>query len=145
MTTAQETQHPDWRPFQLELKDDPFWMLVACILVNRTRWSVAKHVLAAIREEYIHPLGVAYANDLEDLLEPLGFSKKRASNLRELAWRFCGVDHMIPRTSLDVTTLPGCGRYAADSWAIFIEGRTDVEPTDEALKAWLTMVRRGLA
>lgn len=33
--------------------------------------------------------------------------------------------------------LSGCGRYASDSWAIFVEERRDVEPTDGKLKWYL--------
>jgi len=37
----------------------------------------------------------------------------------------------------DVLKFPGCGKYAADSWAIFVEGRTDVEPSDGKLNWYL--------
>ncbi|KKK75781.1 hypothetical protein LCGC14_2870280 [marine sediment metagenome] len=39
--------------------------------------------------------------------------------------------------------LPGCGKYAADSWAIFMEGRLDVEPNDGKLNWYLDKERQG--
>ena len=44
----------------------------------------------------------------------------------------------------DVLTLPGCGRYAADSWAIFVEGRLDVSPSDGKLNWYVeTKVKKA--
>ena len=40
-----------------------------------------------------------------------------------------------------VSSYPGCGRYAADSWAIFMDGRDDVDPTDGPLAEWVRRIR----
>jgi hypothetical protein len=38
--------------------------------------------------------------------------------------------------------MPGCGKYAADSWAVFVEGRTDVEPDDGKLNWYIDRRRQ---
>lgn len=129
--------------FQERLRHEPFWMLCACVLVNRTRWSQAESVLNEVRERWPTPHQLSWAGqeELEEVLRPLGFGRQRARRLQDLAnewqrwWVFL---QKRPATASDVLTLPGCGKYASDSWAIFVEGRLDVCPTDRALKAFLT-------
>jgi methyl-CpG-binding domain protein 4 len=66
---------------------------------------------------------------LQDLLRPLGLQNRRADLLRRLTEDWLsgkppGLCH-------------GVGRYALDAWAIFVEGRTDVSPSDHFLKPYL--------
>ena len=86
--------------------------------------------------KYLGPirLSEARAVDLHDCLRPLGLWRKRAITLPRLADAWL---QGPPKTCKDVLKLPGCGKYAADSWAIFIEGRTDVEPNDGKLNWYL--------
>lgn len=129
--------------FQECLKYEPFWMLVACILVNRTKWTAAEPVLAAVRERWptTHRLSWADQGELEEVLRPLGFGRQRAGRLIDLAkeWQRIYVfeNQRRVRTADEVLKLPGCGKYAADSWAIFVEERLGVKPTDRALKEYL--------
>lgn len=125
--------------FQERLRETPFWMLVACSLVNLTTWQQAKPALEAILERYGRPEELARAEptDLHDVLRPLGLWRRRAVSLVRLAGRWLEVDH----ASVNIKSLPGCGKYAADSWAIFVEGRTDVDPTDGKLSWYLKQLR----
>ncbi len=122
--------------FQESLNKDPFWMLVACVLVNRTKWMQAEPVFEKIRERWPTPfdLGGAPVIELEKLVQPLGFFKRRSVSIGSLARAYV---EGPPRNAEEVMELPGCGKYASDSWAIFVDGRRDVEPTDIELKAWL--------
>lgn len=122
--------------FQEKLKESPFWMLVACQLVNKTRWSVAEKALDQIRRDFPTPWHLANANwwMLEPTLRPLGLSNRRSRLLIAFAnaWSIG-----IPVTRQHVMEMPGCSDYAADSWAIFVQGRTDVEPRDEKLSYYV--------
>lgn len=142
MGNAYIEQTPD-RPvqtFQEVLVNEPFWMLVGCSLVNLTNWKQAKPVFETLRTKYRGAGSLSHANteELEVLLKPLGLFRRRASSLKKMARAYCKTP---PRTSEDVLKLPGCGKYAADSWAIFIEGRTDVEPKDGVLIHFLKKER----
>jgi endonuclease III len=107
-------------------------MLVACVLLNRTRGSVAAPVLGRLLERYPTPGAMAAARpvDLARRLRRLGLHRQRARTLIALSSAWAAGERELER-------LPGVGRYAMDSWAIFQEGRTDVEPTDAVLRAYL--------
>lgn len=140
--------------FQQELAARPFWMLVACQLVNRARWSVAEPILKdRLMSGWPWPDDLAAA-DLEVLtreLKPLGLQRVRAVRLQWLATvfdfklqQFCKSAGIFPDIHLslglkraDVLDLPGCGAYAADSWAIFVEKRRDLRPKDKELRRFL--------
>lgn len=131
-----ENYDPNFKPFQVILASEPFWMLVMCVLVNRTSGKVAAPVLDDVRRRWPTPdsLSTADVSELEKATARLGFGKRRSTNLVRLAESWCS---RLPKTSADVLEMPGCGRYAADSWAIFVERRSDVEPTDSVLTAYL--------
>lgn len=111
-------------------------MLVACSLVNMTTWRQAEPVFEEIRRRFPTPEDLEKADPalMYRLVAKLGFGKIRSTRLPALAAMYLYVN---PKTAEDVMRLPGCGKYAADSWAIFVENRRDVEPTDKELIAWL--------
>jgi endonuclease III len=116
-------------------------MLVACQLVGRASWRVAEGVLAQVRARWPTPLDVANSRgDLDEVLYPLGFNNRRAFVLR----MFAGAWVMEPpRTSDEVFRMPGCGTYASETWAIFIEGRRDFRPHDARLLWYVTDGKEG--
>lgn len=125
---------PDGKLFQAALVDDPFWMMVACTLVNLTTWRQAKPAFEWLRRSYgtAAALATARPEELVDAMRPLGLWRRRTTMLPRMADAWL---RARPRTAEEVLGLPGCGRYASDSWAIFVEGRRDVSPSDGKL-AW---------
>lgn len=128
--------------FQESLYKEPFWMLVACSLVNQTTWKSAEPVFHKIRARWptVEELGAADQNQLYSLVAKLGLGKIRAQRLPTMATSY---QFNPPKTAEEVMQLPGCGKYAADSWAIFVENRRDVDPTDKELIAWLAREKLG--
>lgn len=94
-----------------------------------------------IRRRWRTPDELARADvrDVADALRRLGFQNRRAATLVAMAKAWT---EGPPDTSDDVLRLPGCGRYAADSWAIFVEGKVVVDPSDHKL-AWHQRRTRG--
>lgn len=132
------------RLFQQELASDPFWMLVACILINRTHWRQVKPVLERLRATCKDARGLVRA-PIEDVLEavkPLGLHNRRASVLRRFALDWTD---QAPRTGEDVMKMTGCGEYAAQSWMIFVEHRLPRmdRVTDNKLMWYVNQVRKG--
>lgn len=112
-------------------------MLVACCLVNRATWEVAEPVLKEIKRRWpsVHAVGfVATPEELAEVIRPLGFQNGRASSINTMARQYW---FRRPRTAADVLKLRGCGKYAADSWAIFVDGNLTVEPSDGKLNWYL--------
>ena len=131
---------PSGRLFQQRLSRRPFWMLLACQLVNQTTWLQAGPAHRELmRWHTIRSLAAERPDTLHDLLRPLGLWRRRAIILPRMADAWL---RRRPRTYDDVLALPGCGKYAADSWAIFVEGRTDVEPSDGKLNWYMDNLRR---
>lgn len=125
-TRARPSGRPSAPPrgtlFQEHLRGDPFWMMVACCLVNLTTWEQAEPAFLNLRRRFVHAGGLAGARParLVHALRPLGLSNIRSKRLVAMAKAWCT---QVPSSASDVLSLPGCGSYAADSWAIFIEGR----------------------
>lgn len=125
--------------FQEYLKAEPFWLLVACQLVNLTTFDQAEPALKWLMSRYdVYTLGCASEEDLHAVLKPLGLWRRRSRTLIAFAHRR---RTMEPRTRQDVLKLPGCGKYAADSWAIFIENDYCVKPDDGKLNWYLANMK----
>jgi endonuclease III len=107
-------------------------MLVACVLLNRTRGVVAAPVLERLLDRYPTAEAMAAARpvDVARRLRRLGLHRQRARKLIALSAAWASGER-------DLGRLPGVGAYAADSWAIFQDGRRDVEPADRVLRAHL--------
>lgn len=130
----------DGRLFQEVLRAQPFWMLVACSLVNLTTWQQARPALEELVRRHAGPERLAELDpeELHDVLRPLGLWRRRAVSLVRLAKAWL---REPPTRAINVLSMPGCGRYAADSWAIFVEGRTDVDPADGKLSWYLSQLK----
>lgn len=131
------------RLFQEDLRREPFWMLVACILVNRATWEKAAPIFAELQKRFYdgetgldgQPWVTA------EMLDPLGFQYARQAHLMQFArkWAKDGP----PRDFVHVLRYPGCGRYASDSWRIFVEEKIEnVIPTDKKLYAYVVERRK---
>lgn len=131
------------RPLLQEiLAHDPYRLLVGCVLLNVTTRRQADRVWPDLFCCYPTAAAMSRADpeELAALLRPLGCHRKRAETLRRLAhW----VALRPPAGAEDVLRYPGCGKYASDSWAIFREGRLDVEPNDGVLVSRLAELRAG--
>ena len=131
---------PEGHLFQERLLKNPFWMLVACQLVNQTTWRQAKPAFLWLRATYRDAVGLSRADpaDLHEAMRPLGLWKRRS----EMLVRFARAWLSGPPSDYEgVLALPGCGKYAADSWAIFVAGRLDVEPNDGKLNWYVERQR----
>lgn len=115
-------------------------MLAACSLVNLTTWEQARPALREVMWRHtIRSLAQADPSTLEEVLRPLGLWRIRSKRLVKMARAWL---RERPKTYNDVMGFPGCGRYAADSWAIFMEHRYDIEPNDGKLN-WFLEARAG--
>ena len=132
------SQAPDsGRLFQEDLRSEPFWMLVACILINRTHWRQVKPVLERLRARCEGPLDLLKLSVEEtiEILRPLGFYNRRTSSLRCFAHKYL---LSRPETWQDVLRMPGCGEYAAQSFQIFVQNeRPAGGVTDHKLQWYL--------
>ncbi|TKY88303.1 hypothetical protein EX895_002655 [Sporisorium graminicola] len=130
-----------------------FRLLVATCLLNQTKGRAAMPVFWDLLGRWPdeHHLAKANVAELTDLLQPIGLHNVRARRLISMAQvmveipydesnSFKSRDRTAPDTPISI--YPGVGRYAIDSWRIFVagggasaglQGNKPVSPFDTAL------------
>lgn len=127
---------------QLRYRDDPWKMLVACMLLNRTQRVQVDAVIEDLFRVFPVPEALAAA-DLDvvaGLIRSLGFQYQRAQRLIRFshAWVVLKEPEIPPEAMARLLeALPGMGPYAVDSYKLFVLGTLSVQPTDKELKRWL--------
>lgn len=123
--------------------DDPWKMLVCCVLLNQTTRAQVDSVEEKLFEQWPDPesLAVADLTDLYETIKSTGFGWVKSDRLKKLSrsWAEFVVDEMRLPTANEVMSLPGCGRYAVDSYRVFVD-RQHVHSsavTDKEIKAYL--------
>lgn len=119
---------------QERYKGEPWKLLVGCILCNLTKGSEALKVLDKLFKAYPTPelLSRAQHEDLVAILRPLGFQNRRASTLIKFAhsWSIASQDEYLE-------DLPGVGKYAVDSYRLFVHDDWTIQPTDKELISYI--------
>lgn len=115
--------------------DDPWKMLVCCILLNQTNNRQVRPILDAVFE-LIPSIDSAIncdPNSLAAIIKTTGFYNIKAR-------RIIAMSKAYKDGFTRVTELPGVGIYANESWEIFVNGNLDIKPTDGKLRAYLDAV-----
>lgn len=128
---------------------EPFWLLVAVMLLNQTAGKSARPIFWKLKKQYPDPDSLATADqgDVETMIHSLGLQSQRSRRMIKLAQAWAAnppQKGMLYRTknyprrgdgldigeriegdtvdctgALEIGHLPGCGPYAWDSWRIF--------------------------
>ncbi len=136
-----------WNPPQLNSWDKPLiqeryfpnrWkMLICCLMLNLTSYKQVLPIIDGFFARWPDPETAAKADEQEmkDYLKSLGMYNKRAKTIIRMSSQFL-------EGFSDPKQLHGCGKYAADSDAIFYQGRwKEVIPTDGALKRYISFLQ----
>lgn len=121
---------------QEDYLDDPWKMLVCCILLNQTNNKQVRPILSSVFELIPNPISASGVDDkvLAETIKTTGFQNVKASRIKNLSQKWND-------GFSDVSELPGIGKYGKDSWDIFVNGNLDIDPTDKKLKKYLEDVR----
>ncbi len=105
---------------------DPFRVLIATVLSQRTRDEVTEKATGRLFAKYDNPgaLAQADAKDIEELIRNVGFYRVKAPRLREIA----GIIHndfkdRVPDDMDTLLSLPGVGRKTANCVLVYGFGR----------------------
>jgi len=103
------------RDYPWRKTSDPFKVLIAEMMLRRTKADQVKEVYTKLFAEYPDARSMAEAEDkkLEQILYPLGLKwRTPAFGLvaREIKERY---EYQVPETRAELTTLPGVGDYVA--------------------------------
>ncbi|KAL6776890.1 hypothetical protein ACKKBF_B03885 [Auxenochlorella protothecoides x Auxenochlorella symbiontica] len=128
--------HPPISPYGLleeELYPDPWKLLVACMLLNKTTSRAVRSVIWTLFDMCPGPLVAAatHVARIQALIQPLGLANKRAEAIQRLSWDYAHKDWRDPQE------LHGVGRYGADAYHMFCRGLwREVEPEDKDLRRY---------
>lgn len=126
---------PERSMLQEHLIENPWAMLVGCILLNQTHLRQVNKIMPQLFANWPTAWDMATADEEEliKLLKTLGLQNRRAKTLMtfSLDWTNWSGD------TEDLKKLYGIGEYAYNSWMIFQEGDLTVEPKDKELKKYL--------
>jgi len=137
MTASKKTFSPH-ALIQEELADDPWKMLVACMLLNQTSYKQVRPIIWHFFDRWPEAKKFVKATDSDvvAIIRTLGFQNRRAKALKRfsLEWINAGWRR--------IDELHGIGKYAADSYRIFILGEGLItQPTDRKLLAYVNWLR----
>jgi endonuclease III len=120
------------RLIQEDYLDDPWKMLVCCILLNQTTNQQVRKVLSPLFEVIPNPELACSTNPeiVQEIIRSTGFSRIKSERIQGLSRKWIqGFESVLE--------LPGVGKYASDSWEIFINNNLNVNPTDKKLLLYL--------
>ena len=120
------------RLIQHDYLDDPWKMLICCILLNQTTNQQVRKVLDPLFDLMPDPESCTKADliKIAEIIRPTGFYNIKANRMQKLSQKWLeGFSHP--------TELPGVGKYAMESWDIFVNNRIDFTPSDKKLKMYL--------
>ena len=123
------------RLIQEDYLDDPWKMLVCCILLNQTTNQQVRKVLLPLFELIPDPSTASNTQpeQIVPIIRSTGFSSVKSQRIVDLSKKWnSGFNSVLE--------LPGVGRYASDSWEIFVEKNIHIQVTDKKLQAYLDSV-----
>ncbi len=118
---------------QEEFQHNPFQMLIGCIMLNQTSNKNVRQVIYDFFDRWPTPQAVINADpdEIREMIRPLGFYNIRTNRIQQFAREY------IEKRFESASELYGIGKYANDSYEIFIRGNRNVQPTDHILIAYL--------
>ena len=118
---------------QQEFQHDPWKMLIGCIMLNQTGNKNVRQVIYSFFDRWPTPQSVINADpdSIRDHIRSLGFYNRRTTTIIRFSHEY------IDKRFNNACELYGIGKYANDSYEIFIKGNLNVEPTDKILIRYL--------
>jgi len=107
-------------------------MLVCCILLNQTTNQQVRKILPGLFKLIPDPESAVLVDPdlIQSTIRSTGFSKVKTERIVAMSKRWL-------EGFGNVKDLPGVGRYASDSWEIFVNKNYSLEVTDKKLKMYL--------
>jgi methyl-CpG-binding domain protein 4 len=118
---------------QEEYLDDPWKMMVCCILLNQTNNKQVRPILSSLFNLIPDPESAIRCNpeSIAAVIKTTGFQNVKSSRIIKLSQKWISGFQ-------DVRDLPGIGQYGKDSWEIFINRNLSIQTKDKKLLAYLS-------
>lgn len=143
------SQRSPYGLIQEDMKDDPWKLLVCCIMLNLTsrkqaepvwnkffeRWNSAEELFLSDVERVDDVI-----KEISEMLKPIGLQNRRAKSI----WRMT-LDFLTLRPDkdddVDPTNMSGIGKYASDSFNMFFRRRLVDDVKDKELRRYVSWVK----
>ena len=135
---------PPKSPYNLiqeQLWEDPWKIFVVCIFCNLTKRAQAEPYFWECIRRWPKPLDMANANpaEIEELIQPLGLSRRRSKALVQMS-----KDYLQKDWKDHPEVLYGIGKYASDAYRIFCLGKwKETTPKDGALVNYYNWLKKN--
>lgn len=123
---------------QESIYDDPWKVLVACLILNRTSGTQMRPAVMKLFEKYPTPRDFMNGDidEITEILKPCGLWRKRPFTIQKMTRDYLQKDWEFP------TELFGVGKYASDAYLIFCCGRwQEVAPQDHMLANYVSYLQ----
>ena len=112
---------------------DSWKIMVCCMFLNQTNRKQVDKIRDIFFEKYPSALKTSTADSsiMSIMLQPLGFQNRRTNNIIKMSRAFLEGSWKKP------SDLPGVGKYAEDSYKIFMNHDLTVEPNDKILNKYM--------
>lgn len=126
------TWKPPKSPF--DLLQERYWpddwkILVVCLLLNQTSRKQVEPMIEVFFDRWPDARSAVSAdeNEMREVVHSLGMFNRRVKTIKKMSQQFLSGFE-------DAIELYGCGKYADDTYRIFMKGEwKDVKPNDHAL------------
>ena len=121
---------------QEEYANDPWKVLVCCILLNQTSNKQVRPLIESFFKKWPNSKSLIWEDDLviSDFIKTTGFQNVKAKRIKNFssAWE-SGVR--------DPFKFPGIGDYGREAWRIFVTKDISFIPKDKKLKMYLESIQ----
>jgi len=132
---------------QEQFRDYPFRMMVICFMLNQTHHRQVDAISDAFfaRCPDAQSLLDCPDEDMIEIIKPLGFYNRRTKQWKKFAQQWLeatdkyGGENNIPVQEIE--KMKGVGKYALDSWKIFMLYDYEVQPEDHVLNWYVLWAR----
>lgn len=120
---------------QEDYVNDPWKMMVSCILLNQTSNKQVRPILDSLFRLIPDPFSCALVTeeDIATLIKTTGFQNIKARRIKKMASAWI-TGFSSP------SELPGIGKYGVDSWDIFINRKIPGNVTDKKLLSYINSI-----
>jgi len=124
------------RIIQEDYKNDPWKVLVCCILLNQTSNKQVRPLIDNFFKKWPNPKSVIDEEDLaiSNFIKTTGFQNIKTKRIKDFSSQW-------ESGSRDPFKFSGVGNYGREAWRIFIENDFDFTPNDKKLRMYLESVR----
>lgn len=117
-------------------------ILVTCMMLNQTSAKQVRGVMRSFFERYPTHMDASCSifREMEDLLRPLGLQNRRTKSIRKMSAEYLS---LFTSHWHDVSELHGIGKYASDSWKIFVTRELVDDVKDKELRHYVEWAKDG--